>query len=739
MPCQKPLQEIFLQGTLVTSKLAGSSMLQETHSEHGQNKARLIFSDQEEKEPIGDTMLENLSLETAQELLAQTKRALQLEKQSVMQESQRELKQTICKDRLNSCEKNTLHMSLSQTLDLVSTTKEKVLRPFWNAQVKDNSKSLWLPTRTACVDSVSSSWNSSFSSLPMLKSWFLNKQTVPLKRSLLKTSLILPQCLPQELTVKESTKNPQNKEPAQRSLRLRIFQTPEQRQLVNRWLGAFRYASNRTLDIIDIMTQTIQEPEKKNTCSSITPTGKCLAIIASGKNKGKLCDKTVSIKSSTKLYCGKHAKKECCQSKLKKKKFTFPSVRQELLRHELQTKVEENVFSYTYVPRFPKRENITREMEGMCTAVMKNNEICGKKCASYSLEYCSRHFRLEKTLEEKSKPEWLENLEVPTEIWKGACKQTVENFNSAVTNVGSNFTMKYKTKKDPHQNLMFGQWMGTDNPMYKEYGQIKGSCRVGKKYYNAQTLLNLLKTHNERRGFSLNIDQHTGKAFLLFPVGYNFLKSFQDSETQAPELKEIIAFDPGVRCFLTGFAGNHIWEFGKGSNTIIFKHLVKANFLKARIARKIKPKYKKKYKRKMVKLALKVKHMVTDMQWKLAGFVTRNYKHIFIPPFEVSEMLRSKELKKPTKMQLTALRFYQFKQKLIYRVTNSNSCHLYTPTEEYTTRTCTNCGSLKTIKEEDGTVVYCRSCHTRVPRDFAGARNYYLKSLYGEIAQSPSS
>jgi len=728
MQCQKSLREVFLKDTLVTSKLVDYSTSLPIHLEHGPQKVGLSSGALEEKE---DIMLENLSLETALNLLNQTNQLLRQEKLSVMQESLQDPKKTTCKDRSISCEKDTLHTNLSRTLDLVLTTKEKVLKPFWNKLVEENSNKLWLPTRTDCVDSDSSSYSSSFNSLPMLKSWFSNKLTLPQNKSLLKTSLILPQRLPPELMEGESTKRKQNKEEAQRSLKLRIFQTPKQKVLINRWLGAFRYSANRTLDMIDIMTQKFQEPEKPD---DRIPTGKCFAKFCSGKNKGKICDKNTSSKSTSKLYCGKHLKQENSNFKLKKKKFTFPTVRAELLRHELETKIADNTFSYSYTPKFPKRKIIEREADGYCTAIMKNDSVCGKKCAEYSEEYCYRHARLEKTSLEKSKPVWLENLEVPAEIWKGACKLVVNNFNSSISNVGNNFSMKYKTKKDPHQCLMIGQWIGMDNPMYSEFGQIKGCCKVGKKIYNAQTLFKLLKANNEQRGFSLNVDQRTNKTYLLLPVGYNFLRDL-DSETQAPNLKKIIAFDPGVRCFLTGFSGNHIWEFGKGANLLIFRNLVKANFLKARIARKIKPRCRKKYQQKMLKLNLKVKHMVTDMQWKLVKFITSNYEHIFLPPFEVAPMLRSRDLSRETKIQLTGLSFYKFKQKLKYRVVNSDQTnHLYTPTEEYTTLTCTRCGSLKTLKENNGTIVYCTSCRIRVPRDFAGARNYYLKSLYGSIA-----
>src|ERR1700733_294774 len=125
------------------------------------------------------------------------------ESMSVMQESRPLLKRKIWKDRLNSSELSTLTMQLSKTLEAVSISKEKVLRPFWTSHLEDSYKSLWLPIKTDSCDLALSSLPKSYG-MEMGKSWFsIERKGKPQSKSSAQTLLPSLQFLRPEFTVSE--------------------------------------------------------------------------------------------------------------------------------------------------------------------------------------------------------------------------------------------------------------------------------------------------------------------------------------------------------------------------------------------------------------------------------------------------------------------------------------------------------------------------------------------------------
>ena len=88
----------------------------------------------------------SFSLPSFQKIQIQKKK-----EKSVIVESLPMDKKKIWKDKLNSSKLNFLIMKLSKILDLQSTSKEKVLTPFWNQQSTEISKKLWLKRSTMSI------------------------------------------------------------------------------------------------------------------------------------------------------------------------------------------------------------------------------------------------------------------------------------------------------------------------------------------------------------------------------------------------------------------------------------------------------------------------------------------------------------------------------------------------------------------------------------------------------------
>ena len=68
----------------------------------------------------------------------------------------------------------------------------------------------------------------------------------------------------------------------------------------------------------------------------------------------------------------------------------------------------------------------------------------------------------------------------------------------------------------------------------------------------------------------------------------------------------------------------------------------------------------------------------------------------------------------------------RFVDRLIYLSMFYKGRKIHVGKEHYTSKTCTNCGSLEVTKDE---IVNCLSCNFQIHRDLSGARNFLIKYL----------
>lgn len=165
---------------------------------------------------------------------------------------------------------------------------------------------------------------------------------------------------------------------------------------------------------------------------------------------------------------------------------------------------------------------------------------------------------------------------------------------------------------------------------------------------------------------------------------------------------------------------------------------------------------KKNIKNKIQKCYTKIKNKVKELHNKTALYLVRNYKNIMIPVFETQNMLKNKKytkeyfnnliqekgeeeckkevkqvykkrrLNKRVKFVLNNLSHYKFRQHLTHKCEEYGS-KLHIVTEEYTSKTCTNCGE-QSSKYNSTRVKQC-ICGHKMDRDINGARNIFIKNI----------
>src|SRR3989344_1018056 len=208
----------------------------------------------------------SFSLPSFQKIQIQKKK-----EKSVIVESLPMDKKKIWKDKLNSSKLNFLIMKLSKILDLQSTSKEKVLAPFWNQQSTEISKKLWLPIKIDSVDSVLNSSRKSSRDIPMGKSWFSIKKKLPQTKNSLMTSFQLSQySLPESMVSEVTPSKTKSKKPVKnyKTLKIRLFPNKEEKEKLQSSLSQYRWYYNAAINIVNThYGKDLMKPSKYSSIS----------------------------------------------------------------------------------------------------------------------------------------------------------------------------------------------------------------------------------------------------------------------------------------------------------------------------------------------------------------------------------------------------------------------------------------------------------------------------------------
>jgi len=202
--------------------------------------------------------------------------------------------------------------------------------------------------------------------------------------------------------------------------------------------------------------------------------------------------------------------------------------------------------------------------------------------------------------------------------------------------------------------------------------------------------------------------------------------------TEPTTKNKVIALDPGVRTFLTGYDGETVLEIGKGDIERIVRLCFHLDKLISRAAQKqVKTKHRRSWLRAASRMRIKIRNLVDELHHQIASYLVGNYKVIFIPTFETSSMVVKSKRRINTKSVRSMLTWshYRFKQLLI---SMSDRCGviIVETNEAYTSKTCGKCGHVHT-KLGGNKVFKCPECGYVTDRDANGAFNIMLKALAG--------
>ena len=230
-----------------------------------------------------------------------------------------------------------------------------------------------------------------------------------------------------------------------------------------------------------------------------------------------------------------------------------------------------------------------------------------------------------------------------------------------------------------------------------------------------------------------------------------------DAPDAAPVAGRIVALDPGVRTFMTGFdaATGETLEFGDAE----FRKRIDASLDRRdaidrvlcddqrrlalyRREQRLRPdasatELKRRYHRRLrslragrIKYEQRAKNAVRDMHWKTATALLSRFEHVILPRFS-SRNIHQLHVADATKRYARVQGHFAFRQRLLHKAWASfPSVRVWLCGEHYTTKTCGACGTINDIKGEE-TFRCSARCGLTAPRDAHAARNIYLKICFG--------
>jgi IS605 OrfB family transposase len=316
-------------------------------------------------------------------------------------------------------------------------------------------------------------------------------------------------------------------------------------------------------------------------------------------------------------------------------------------------------------------------------------------------------------------PEWFHTLEANGEklivhkrVMDEAIRDCCKAHKTAYAQV-INPEMKYKTRKDDKQCLVVSKDAVKKKGIFllSGVGLIKSFRKAGKlkTYLDYETVEHDLEIGLTKKGVWT----------LYVPVSV--------SKSKLKPNGGCISLDSGIRTFQTGYSPEgHVVELGTNLSSRVASGLRRID---AMTTKATKPgcdrKQRKKLYSRIKRIKQKNRNLVRDMHWKIAHYLTSNYKTIVVSDFGVSKLMKS-TLHWKSKRLLSIGSHYLFKLRLKSKC-ESRGVRVFFMDESYTSKTCTSCGhqheTLGSSKVFD-----CPGCGLVIDRDINASRNILIKN-----------
>ena len=294
-------------------------------------------------------------------------------------------------------------------------------------------------------------------------------------------------------------------------------------------------------------------------------------------------------------------------------------------------------------------------------------------------------------------------LLTPSEVRRYAVKDLVTAHKAAFSNLKrhniTKFKLNYRSKKRGESSIglpksackvlnIKRRRFITLYPtvMKKSMKGQKLDCRIRLSHDRALKHIGIVPAH-DIRVHDIRVHCIDNRWYLCIPVTIKFKKSEAS--------QEFCSLDPGTRKFQTIFANDRIREIRP--NEVLLKKLEQKLRIMNQLRSSKPPKIlKSHYVRRVRRIHYRISNLVDSMHYALRTELISNYGTIFLPSFESQELVK---VNKGRNFRREVLRFkhYQFKMRMLDKADLIQGCRVVVCTEEYTSKTCSECGRVKNI------------------------------------------
>jgi len=274
-------------------------------------------------------------------------------------------------------------------------------------------------------------------------------------------------------------------------------------------------------------------------------------------------------------------------------------------------------------------------------------------------------------------------------------------------------------------------WAAKGSPKFRSRKNPTQSCFIPKTAIKSDSIYPRLL--GKTLVFKEEIPENICDSRLLWRNGNWFLCACHKSKIarDARTKPEAVALDPGIRSFISFYSPNISGKVGIDTSEKMFHYFLALDNLYSRIAKTKNKKKKHSFKKAAMRLRERIRNLITELHYKTANFLCKNFDIIILPTFETKEMANkaTRKIRSKSVRAMLGLSFYKFRQRLEW-IALKMGCKVIITTEEYTSKTHPQTGKInhklggaKTIKLIDG---------SRADRDIVGAFNIFLKTLVGD-------
>jgi transposase len=281
--------------------------------------------------------------------------------------------------------------------------------------------------------------------------------------------------------------------------------------------------------------------------------------------------------------------------------------------------------------------------------------------------------------------------------------------------------LRVQMDTDGHYYLIVPYSISPGHPLKK----FKKSPNA-KKRYKLKTKKRMRRRRRHQRTNDSRAKKHPKRCIPIETT----ISSGNGGESQTPNSEErTVSIDLGVRTFGTCYTPDgYVYHIGMNNINHLYSLFHYNNKLYGRMTR-MTGRHKRSLKKAWIRASKRIHNLVDDCHKKISKWLLEHFTMIIVPKLDVNQFSK-KRTSKSTRNKMRLWRHCSFTTCLDNMQRRYPLVSVLHPTEEYTSKTCSNCGSQHPTLGRSKTFICPNpNCQRIFDRDVNSGLNILLKTL----------